>query len=83
MFVEKKTFWKLVGQFSDEMLKNHIGRQEQFENLMDIKDSFDIVLMPSFMSLNWQTTHFCKLKEKLQKDIYALQGGLLRKEHIV
>lgn len=83
MFVEKKTFWNLVGQFSDEMSRGHVGWQEQFENLMNEKDRFDIILVPSFRSLNWQTSYFCRFKEKLQKDIYALQGGLLRKEHIV
>ena len=83
LFVDKRTSWNLIGQFSDELKKQHAGRQIELEHLMEFKERIDLILMPTFTSLNWQTNTFCRFKEQLQKDIYALEGGLLRKEHLL
>ena len=83
IFIEKQTNWTLIGQYSEEGRKSRAGKQPQLENLIKKKSTFDLLLIPSFISIHWQTNAFCRYRDLIDRDIYALDGGLLRKEHIV
>lgn len=79
LFVAQKTEWTIVDQFSDiSTLHQKNGEQVQLAELISRKDRYDLLLVHNLNDIHWATSNFCRVREKLQLDIYSLQEGFLK-----
>ena len=76
-FIDKKTAWTLVDQCFDISHKQRKGEQEQLFKLISDSDKYDLLLVSSFIDINWKTVSFGKLRREIGTDIYSLQDGFL------
>lgn len=77
LFVKKKTNWTIVDRYQDMALRPRDGEQIYIEDLIANKDKYDLLLVHNMNDIHWRTANFCKIREKLQLDIYSLQEGFL------
>ena len=80
LFCDKKTAWTIVDQFYDESFRQNDGEQRQLLELLRNRSKYDLLLLNKFVDFNLRTANFCKLRNQLGLDIYALQEGFLNKD---
>jgi DNA invertase Pin-like site-specific DNA recombinase len=76
LFVAKKTRWTLVDQYFDESQYQKDEEQIQLRKLISNREKYDLLLVHSFGDIHRRTAKFCKIRDQLRMDIYALQDGL-------
>lgn len=76
-FVERKTLWTVIDQYTDISLKQRDGEQEEMRLMVQHRDRYDLILTTKLVDIHWRTANFCKTRNELGKDIYALQDGFL------
>lgn len=77
LFVKKKTNWTLVHQYSDTCVYQTDAEQVELLEMIENRDSFDLLLVTNLCDVNWKTSRFCRIRELLCKDVYSLQDGFL------
>ncbi len=77
LFSNKKTNWTVIDQYYDESLHQKDCEQIQMKELIANRDRYDLLLVHNLNDIHWRTANFCKIREKLQLDIYSLQEGFL------
>lgn len=78
LFISKKTNWILANQYYDISEHQNNDEQVQLMELIENKGRYDILLVHNMNNVHWRTANFCKIREKLQLDIYSLQDGFLQ-----
>jgi DNA invertase Pin-like site-specific DNA recombinase len=78
LFANKKTKWTVQDQYYDESKHQKDGEQQNLKHLITNKDSYDLLLVHNMNDIHWRTANFCKVREKLQLDIYSLEEGFLK-----
>lgn len=78
LFANKKTKWTVLDQYYDESKLQKDGEQQDLKHLITNKDSYDLLLVHNMNDIHWRTANFCKVREKLQLDIYSLEEGFLK-----
>ncbi|WP_026495414.1 recombinase family protein [Butyrivibrio sp. WCD3002] len=79
-FVKNETNWNLLTQISEEERKGHAGIQPGLSHLLEMKDSYHIILVDSISSIHWRTHNFCEKRGLLEKDIFSLREGFIKFE---
>lgn len=80
LFVEKKTEWEIIDQYSDITLHQKSGEQPMMEELIKNRDMYDLILVHKMNHIHWRTANFCRFRDQLQMDIYSLKEGFLKYE---
>ena len=78
LFAEKKTNWTVIDQYYDESLRQKDSEQRQLKELIAERDKYNLLVVHNLNDVHWRTANFCKIREKLQLDIFSLQEGLLQ-----
>ena len=78
LFIAKETAWILIDQYFDKSLRQRDGEQVQLMKLLHNKDKYDLLLVHDLNDIHWRTANFCKIRERLGKDIYSLKEGFLK-----
>ena len=78
LFVDKKTCWTLVDQYSDESEIQRDGSQKELMKLIANRSRYDLLLVHEMNDIHWRTAHFCRVRETLHLDIFSLQEGFLQ-----
>lgn len=78
LFVAKKTNWTIADQYFDESEYKKDGEQIQLAELVSKKEDYDLLLVHNLNDVHWRTANFCRIRERLQLDIYSLQEGFLK-----
>ncbi len=76
LFVAQKTRWTLVDQYFDESQFQKDVEQSQLRSLISNREKYDLLLVHSFGDIHRRTAKFCKIRDQLRMDIYALREGL-------
>ena len=77
LFADRKTKWTVIDQYYDESLHQKDSEQIQLKALIANRDKYELLLVHNLNEVHWRTANFCKIREKLQLDIYSLQEGFL------
>lgn len=77
LFIKKKTNWTIIEQYFDESKYKKDGEQVQLMKLVRNREKYDLVLVHNLNHIHWRTANFCKIRKRLQLDIYSLQEGYL------
>lgn len=78
LFADKKTKWTVIDQYYDESFRQKDSEQIQLKTLIANRDKYELLLVHNLNDVHWRTSNFCKIREKLQLDIYSLQEGFLK-----
>ena len=79
MFIRAKTNWTLVDSYADLSGNKIDGSQVEMQKLIQNRDKYDIILVQSFNDIHWRTAKFCKVRNRLQKDIYSMHNEIYLK----
>lgn len=78
LFTKKKTKWTVVDRYFDVSLRQKDCEQIQMKELIANRDKYDLLLVHNLNNVHWRTASFCRIREQLKLDIYALQEGFLK-----
>ncbi|MCR5201840.1 MAG: hypothetical protein K6D02_01925 [Lachnospiraceae bacterium] len=82
LFVNKKTNWTLCEQYIDKDKNEVYDSQKQLMEIIKNKNKYDLLLIHRLKDISWRSAKFCKRRQQLGMDIYALRDGFLEYERI-